>query len=180
MCAAIYVAAAWALADQLDGGRLHPEQWLGAAAVVCGAGLIVGTLLGRARWLIVPALLAALGGFVAGTTARLGIPPSDAFGERIVSIGQYTTRTELDERVGIGNLELAIDSAPPAPVHIDARVGIGLLQLHVRTRRHRRTPPAARQRRHPLDQAGVGASAPSLIGSGSTPDVVVDAWGRRR
>ena len=52
---AIAVAAIGALIDEANGGRLHPEQWLGAAAVVCGLGLLVGTLRGHGRWLIVPA-----------------------------------------------------------------------------------------------------------------------------
>ena len=52
---ALVVAAFGALVDQANGGRMHPEQWLGAAAVVCGLGLLVGTVRGRARWLVVPA-----------------------------------------------------------------------------------------------------------------------------
>src|SRR5688572_20508672 len=54
---AIAVAALGALVDQANGGRLHPEQWLGAAAVMCGVGLLVAAFVGRGRWLVVPALL---------------------------------------------------------------------------------------------------------------------------
>ena len=54
---AVLVAAAGALIDQANGGRLHPEQWLGAAAAVCGLGLLVGTVMGRAHWLAIPAVL---------------------------------------------------------------------------------------------------------------------------
>ncbi len=67
------MAAAGALIDQANGGRLHPEQWLGAAAVVCGIGLLVGVVAGRARWLAIPAVLFAGAGFVAGEAARVGL-----------------------------------------------------------------------------------------------------------
>ena len=85
---AIAVAAIGALIDEANGGRLHPEQWLGAAAVVCGLGLLVGTLRGHGRWLIVPGVLFAGIGYASGISARLGIEASDTFGERWVSIGQ--------------------------------------------------------------------------------------------
>ena len=63
---AIAVAAVGALVDEANGGRLHPEQWLGAAAIVCGLGLLVGTLRGHGRWLIVPAVVFAGAGYGVG------------------------------------------------------------------------------------------------------------------
>jgi phage shock protein PspC (stress-responsive transcriptional regulator) len=174
---AVYLGAAWALADQLDGGRLHPEQWFGAAAVVCGAGMVVGMFLGRARWLIVPALLAAGAGYVGGTMARLGITSGDLAGDRYVSVGSYSTDTELDERVGVGQIRIDIDSPPPPqPVHIDARVGLGQIRLYV-------PDDVTVELRPRVDHGSVTSSsgltlsesAPIRIGDGATPDVVVDA-----
>src|SRR5262245_59922622 len=51
---ALVVAAGGALIDQANGGRLHPEQCLGAAAAVCGAGVFISAWRGRAMWLVLP------------------------------------------------------------------------------------------------------------------------------
>jgi phage shock protein PspC (stress-responsive transcriptional regulator) len=177
LCAAIYVGAAWALADQIDGGRLHPEQWLGAAAVVCGAGMVVGMFRGHARWLIVPAVLAAGAGYVGGTMARLGITTGDLADDRHVSVGNYTGSGDIDERVGVGDLQISVDSAPPAPVHVDARVGLGRIQLYVAS-------DVTVELRPRVDHGSISSSrggrlsetAPTRIGDGTTADVVVDAW----
>jgi phage shock protein PspC (stress-responsive transcriptional regulator) len=174
---ALYVGAAWALADQLDGGRLHPEQWFGAAAVVCGAGMVVGVFLGRARWLIVPAVIAAGVGYAGGTMARLGITSSDLADDRYVSVGSYTATGDISERVGLGELRITVDSVPPAPVHIDARVGLGRIHLHV-------PADVTVELRPRLDHGSIRSNqglaisetAPTLIGEGPTADVVVDAW----
>jgi phage shock protein PspC (stress-responsive transcriptional regulator) len=177
LCIALYVAAAWALADQLDGGRLHPEQWFGAAAVICGAGLVVGMFRGRARWLIVPAVLAAGAGYVGGTMARLGITGGDLAGDRYVTVGSYTSVQELDERAGLGEVQITIDSPPPQPVHVDARVGLGQIHLNVASDvtvelRPRLDHGSVRSNRG----SAVSETAPTLIGDGTTADVVVDAW----
>ncbi|MET0661676.1 MAG: PspC domain-containing protein, partial [Ilumatobacteraceae bacterium] len=87
---AVIVAAVGALIDHFNGGRLHPEQWLGAAALVCGVGLLVGVVRGRAWWLIVPALLFAGAGYVAGLMSRLGIDTVDSFGDQSVYVSDST------------------------------------------------------------------------------------------
>ena len=73
LAVALLVGAAGAIGYQLNGDGLHPERWLGAAAVVCGIGIVVGAWRGRALWLVVPGLLFAGSGFVAGHAARAGI-----------------------------------------------------------------------------------------------------------
>ena len=103
---AVLVAAAGALIDQANGGRLHPEQWLGAAAIVCGAGLLVGTLVGRARWLIVPAALFAGTGFVAGEAARVGVEPTALFGDEYVYVGGDTSGPTQREHVVVGTVDV--------------------------------------------------------------------------
>lgn len=175
---AVWLGAAWALADQLDGGRLHPEQWFGAAAVVCGAGLLVGVVRGRARWLIVPAVLAAGTGYVGGTMSRLAIPIGDLAGDRYVSVGAWSGRTDYRERVGVGQINIDIGSPIPTPSYVEARVGLGSIHVAVPS-------DVTVEIRPHLDHGTVfvpgrpatGEPAQSLtIGDGATPDVVVDAW----
>jgi phage shock protein PspC (stress-responsive transcriptional regulator) len=123
---AVLVAAGGALIDQLNGGRLHPEQWLGAAAVVCGCGLVAGAFVGRARWLVVPAALLAGTGFTAGEAARVGVRPSALVGDEYVHVGADSLggRT-IREHVVMGTVDVTIDGAPSSPVTVDARSGIG-------------------------------------------------------
>jgi phage shock protein PspC (stress-responsive transcriptional regulator) len=173
---AVYVAAAWALADQLDGGRLHPEQWLGAAAVICGAGMLIGTVVGRARWLIVPAVLAAGAGYGSGTMARMGITAGDMADDRYVAVGGYSAGGTIEERVGMGELRIVVDSAPTMPVHVDARVAFGRIELQV-------PADVTVELRPRVDHGSVNSNQglllsetePTRIGSGSV-SVVVDAW----
>lgn len=129
--AAIAVAAVWAIADEADGGRLHPEQWLGAAAAICGVGLLIGAVMGRAKWLVLPAAAFAGVGFVSGLSARLGVDPGDTFGDRHIGVGSYSTASMISERVTIGGIDIGIDGVPPQPVTIDARVGIGDIDVQL-------------------------------------------------
>jgi phage shock protein PspC (stress-responsive transcriptional regulator) len=130
---ALIVASVGALVDQLNGGRLHPEQWLGAAAVVCGVGLLVGAVRGHARWLIVPALLLAVVGYSAGVLAGMGIGAGDAFGDRTISISGNTPGGEMAASVGAGQVWIGIDAVPDGPVTVDARVGFGNIDISANT-----------------------------------------------
>jgi hypothetical protein len=129
---AVVVAAVGALIDQLNGGRLHPEQWLGAAAAVCGVGMVIGAWRGRGLWLIVPGLLFAGAGFgfVAGHAARAGADTLSMGGED-VWIERGTTDTVRSTRLG-GTARLAVIAAPVAgPVRAELRVGIGEIEIDV-------------------------------------------------
>jgi phage shock protein PspC (stress-responsive transcriptional regulator) len=127
---ALLVAATGALIDQLNGGRLHPEQWLGAAAIVCGLGMIVGGWRGRGLWLIVPGLLFAGGGFVAGHAARAGVD-SPSLGDEDVWIDGGTEGPANSTRTaGIARLTV-IDAPPTTPMTSDLRVGIGRIEIDV-------------------------------------------------
>lgn len=127
---AMIVASAGALIDQLNGGRLHPEQWLGAAVVVCGLGLLVGTVRGHARWLILPALLLAVAGYGAGVLARVGIGVGDAFGDRTIGIFDDTPGGEISTGIGAGQVWIGIDGIPDGVVTVDARVGFGNIDIN--------------------------------------------------
>lgn len=127
---AVVVAAAGALIDEANGGRLHPEQWLGAAAVVCGLGLLIGAVRGHARWLIVPALVLAGAGVTAGDMARLGIGGGDLVGDRWISIYSDTS-SDISERLGVGSISITVDDVPASHVLIDARVAVGEISVTV-------------------------------------------------
>jgi phage shock protein PspC (stress-responsive transcriptional regulator) len=129
---AVLVAAAGAMIDEVNGGRLHPEQWLGAAAVVCGVGLLVGTVVGRARWLFVPAAAFAVVGFVAGEAARLGLDSPELIDDESVFVGTGDPGgRSVSEHVVIGSVDVLVDGAPVEPVAIDARVAIGTVRVTV-------------------------------------------------
>lgn len=125
---AMVVAAGGALIDLANGGRLHPEQWLGAAAIVCGVGLLVGTVRGHARWLIVPAIaLVGLGG-LSGEMAKLDIGAGDMTGERWIWVDSTTTGP-ITARTGLGTVQITISEAPTAQLRVDARVAIGTITI---------------------------------------------------
>jgi phage shock protein PspC (stress-responsive transcriptional regulator) len=131
---AVVVAALGALIDQVNGGRLHPEQWLGSAAIVCGIGLLVGALAGRALWLIIPAAAFAGIGFVAGEAARIDLEPDALFGDEGVHVGSDTPGgSHRSEHVVIGTVYVSVDDAPSAPVTVDARAAIGAVRISAAT-----------------------------------------------
>jgi phage shock protein PspC (stress-responsive transcriptional regulator) len=128
---AVLVAAVGALIDQANGGRLHPEQWLGAATIVCGAGLLVGTVVGRARWLAAPALLFAMTGFIAGEAAGIGLHPTEPTGTRYISIGfGNDARSSFREHVVFGDVEVQLQDTPDHQVFVDARTALGDVRIY--------------------------------------------------
>lgn len=125
---AMVVGAGIALVDHINGGRLHPEVWHGVAAIVCGIGLLVGTVRGHARWLVVPALVLAAMGVVAGEMARLDIGVSDVTGDRHEWVWE-DTRGPISARTGLGVVRVQIGAVPPEPVAVDARVAVGGISI---------------------------------------------------
>ncbi len=170
-CATI-VAAGGALIDELNGGRLHPEQWLGAAGVACGVGLLVGAVRGHARWLIVPAAVLAVGGYGAGLMARVGVGPGDAFGgNEYVWVGDGSTGPYR----AVGGLDppqISIQQVPAEPVTIDVRTisGVNLtvipdVTVEIRSRLGEVT----------MDRDATRERASTFtLGPAGTPDVVID------
>ena len=125
------VGAAGAIGYQLDGDGLHPERWLGAAAAVCGIGIVVGAWRGRALWLVVPGLLFASSGFVAGHAARAGIDEFDVGTRHFwVSPSGRVALPEAESLVA-GEIEVTLYSAPPEGTRSDLRVGLGVIDIVV-------------------------------------------------
>jgi hypothetical protein len=116
----------------------------GWATVVLGAGLVVGTFAGRARWLIVPAIATAIAAVAASALSFAGVGLADRSGNRTVYIGEGTAIADRYE-TGMGNFDLILADYPSdlttrvevgvgdltvvvpddAQVQIDARVGVG-------------------------------------------------------
>jgi phage shock protein PspC (stress-responsive transcriptional regulator) len=124
---AVVAAAAGAIIDGANGGRLHPEQWLGVAAGVCGVGLLVGTIRGQARWLLLPALGFVAAGYVGGELARLGVGLGDLQGGRYIYVEGFSGSSQGSERIGFGDVSVNIGAAPTAsaPRAYDVRTVFG-------------------------------------------------------
>jgi hypothetical protein len=130
---ALIVAAAGALVDDANGGRMHPEQWLGLATVVCGVGLAVGAMRGHARWLVVPAVLLAGVGFASGQMARLDIPVDHAFGDRYLSIDSTSGATTHQIRRGFGDEYIWISDEVAVDHRVRAALVAGTITVSVPT-----------------------------------------------
>jgi phage shock protein PspC (stress-responsive transcriptional regulator) len=169
---AVLTAAVGAFIDQANGGRLHPEQWLGASAIVCGLGLLAGAVVGHARWLVLPALLFAGAGFVAGEAARVGIHPDYVFGTKQLWVGADTVpTTHLKEHVLVGDVELDVYSRPSRPVTVDLGTAIGTVQIHVADDT---TVEVRTRRADDVRVAGVRHAAGTFaVGPEGPPDVIV-------
>ncbi len=172
---AIVVAATGALIDQANGGRIHPEQWLGAAALVCGAGTLLGAVRGHARWLIVPALVFAVVGYGSGPMARMRIDASDAVGDRFAYIQQGISGDPIRESVGFGTISIHVDSAPTKHQTVDSRVAIG--EINIRVAEDVTVEIRGRLEHGDLRVDGeVQTATTTIIGPDQAPDVTIDAW----
>ena len=160
--------------DQANGGRLHPEQWFGLAAVVCGAGLVIGTVRGHARWLVAPTLAFAAAALPhhADGPPRHGI--DDAARGPLGVDGDGTAGGLRAERVGIGNIDIEVSDVPDDVVTIDARSALG--DVHVRAAAN-----VTVEVRSDVDDGAVrfdgvtSADGVIRLGGGERPDVIVNA-----
>ncbi|MGE0305840.1 MAG: PspC domain-containing protein [Acidimicrobiia bacterium] len=131
LAGATVVAAVGAMIDQGNGGRLHPEEWLGTAAAICGVGLVVGAFAGRARWLIVPAAGFAVVGFVSGQMARLDIPLSNLAGDRYLTISGLSSGTDHLIRRGFGAANVYIQDDVVGDHHVRAALFAGSININI-------------------------------------------------
>lgn len=124
LCVAAVAVGVLLLARAAGADGITASRVLAAAVAVLGIGLVVGTRLGRARWLLPVGLVLSLG--LAGTTfvdARFG----DGTGDRT-----WLVTGSTDERLGAGDAVLdlrGLDAAPGAQV--TAEVGLGELLVLV-------------------------------------------------
>lgn len=128
---AMLVAAGGALIDQADGGRIHPEQWLGAAAAVCGLGILVGAWRGRGWWLVIPAVAFAAAGFLGGHATRAGVDEW-GWGDRYGWIGDDGQTSPVEVSTIAGNANLYLGRLTGDGAHTaDMRVGVGSAVIDV-------------------------------------------------
>ncbi len=118
-----------AMLDRATSLALLPGQYFGLALTFVGAGLLIGSWWGRARVLILPALLVLLLGIPA---AFLTVPLEGGVG------GPYyapTSMSELDEQyqLAFGRLTVDLTELPVStePINVEAAVGAGGLRVIV-------------------------------------------------
>lgn len=115
--------------------ELGTTRILAAALLVLGLGLLVGSVAGRARWLLIPALVlmpVVIASSLLGTVTLVGL--EEGIGERRptpVAVSELSSSYQL----AIGSLtldltqldpdELAASAAAGEPVVIDVQVGLG-------------------------------------------------------
>jgi phage shock protein PspC (stress-responsive transcriptional regulator) len=153
--ATVVGALVWLLAGSANRGALA----FGWATAVLGAGLLVGTFAGRARWLIAPALATATAAIAASALSFAGVGLAHRSGDRTEFVGAGST-VATEYRTGFGDFELVLTDYPGdvvtsvdvgvghlkvivpdnAEVQVDAAVGVGTIEALGSTRNgYRRT-----------------------------------------
>jgi phage shock protein PspC (stress-responsive transcriptional regulator) len=139
-----------------DGSSDGVKVSFALAALICGAGLVIGAWFGRARWLIIPALVFATISVAGAATDGLGVhqswsgpytawypdDPQSTSPPALIDKGAGDTYLQLVRikspvdgviRVGHGEVRIAVDEKVHFELH--ARVGIGEIDLPNVTRR---------------------------------------------
>ena len=92
--------------------------------------MVIGAWRGRALWLVLPGLLFAGSGFVAGHAARAGLDDF-AVGSRDFWTDSPTDGLPAREDLVAGEITVTIDDAPPPNTRSDLRVGVGVIEVVV-------------------------------------------------
>lgn len=125
---ALGVLAVLDAADVLD---LTVRNAFAVALLVVGLGLVVGTWIGRARWLILPALLLLLPGLVLSTAIHeLDVPLGAGIGERSAGATGPADVAPVYEW-GIGELTLDLGELDLSRGDVDTSVHLGVGQVTV-------------------------------------------------
>jgi phage shock protein PspC (stress-responsive transcriptional regulator) len=109
--------------------ELTVARILAAVLVVLGGGMIVGTWIGRARWLIFPSLLVALALVPAAVAQSAPGPFTGGIGERTWTPSATDRRTEF--ALGVGEARLDLTQLDPQDLDGPLSVDLGLGQLVV-------------------------------------------------
>lgn len=125
---AMLVGVAQVALDGLDVIDVTPTQGMATALAILGAGMVVGSLWGRAKWLSAPALVLAAGLLVVQTSDNLGIQITPN-----VVDGTYFAADVADLPTGaVGDLRLDLAQDPPPPGEdVVVRQGIGSMRVVV-------------------------------------------------
>lgn len=119
--------------DRLGVFDLTVRDAMAVALLVVGLGLVVGTWLGRARWLSILAALLLLPGLVLSTALHeMDVPLGSGIGER--SFGTTAVAdVQPTYELGVGSLRLDFANLDMAEetVETTARVGLGQIEITV-------------------------------------------------
>jgi len=137
LAATLIAVGGLALLDVADVLYPHPVHYLAVTVGVIGAGLLVGTLFGRARWLIFIGLFLAPFLFVASVVSEWSF--SGEAGERYIQVTSIEdlerANFSYDHSFGVLKLDLrwfeppAETSGDVSEISIDARVSAGELRI---------------------------------------------------
>lgn len=126
---ALAVAGLLATLDQAGAISLRPGQYAGIILAVLGAGMLVGAWIGRARWLVFPALL--LLPFVAAASL-IHVPFRGGVGERIYTPASVTElRPEYRMIAGHLKIDLSGLDVGSSTVTVRASVVAGRMEVVV-------------------------------------------------
>jgi phage shock protein PspC (stress-responsive transcriptional regulator) len=126
---ALAVAGLLAMLDQAGATSLRPGQYAGIILAILGAGMLVGAWIGRARWLVFPALL--LLPFVLAASL-VHVPFRGGFGEKIYAPATVTdVRPEYRLVAGHLKLDLSRIDVGSSTVTVRASVVAGRMEIVV-------------------------------------------------
>lgn len=116
--------------DRSDALDLSAVQVMAVPLVVLGAGLFVGTWVGRARWLFFPALALTFAMPIAAFGSEFDVDLASGIGERNVTI--HGVSDEGEHRLGIGQLTIDLGEAlddEPAGTRLELVATLGLGEM---------------------------------------------------
>lgn len=128
---ALLTVGVLAVLDAADVLVLTVRDGFAVALLVVGLGLVVGTWVGRARWLALPALLLLLPGLVLSSLAHeLAIPLGAGIGERSAGTTSVAEVAPLYE-LGIGELTVDLGALDLDGHDVTTTIRVGLGQIVV-------------------------------------------------
>ena len=136
VAATLIAVGGLAILDAADVLFPDPVHYVAITVAVIGAGLVVGTLFGRARWLIIVGLLLTPVLFVASVGPTWSI--NGEAGERYIRVEsiQDLDRVGYKYELGAGVLEIDLRSFEPpvgtegqSPIPIGAKIGAGEIRI---------------------------------------------------
>lgn len=133
LAAMLIVLGGLALLDAADVLYPDPVHYLAAAVGVIGGGLLIGSLFGRARWLVIIGLVLAPFLFLASFVSEWSF--SGEAGERYVLVRTIddleAVNYEYDHAAGVLELDFRWFEAPSddSLISVDARVSAGELRI---------------------------------------------------
>jgi hypothetical protein len=120
---------AWASSAGAD--ALTPARITAVALLIVGAGLVVGTWYGRARWLLIVGVLLSLGLGTAAAADATGGTLHGGVGSRTWVVGEG--QSDRAFKLGIGEATLDLTDLPASGPHVvvHGKVGLGHLIILV-------------------------------------------------